>query len=212
MHVLSGTKKGHKIITPNTKFRPTQSKVRDAFFNAVKIEGKTFLDLCAGSGAMGLEALSRGAKHATSIDIDILAIKSMYANYKKIFDGQESHYIIKKISSDDFVKRTKENYDAIFIDPPYFATVYEKIIKTIFERNILNENGVVVSEISTEFYNKASFYQNYEHTVRKYGTTILVFMNDNACSNNNSTDDNDNSHDKISDCSDRDNNNSLNNN
>ncbi len=175
MHILSGSKKGHKIITPNTKFRPTQSKVRDAFFNAVGIEGKTFLDLCAGSGAMGLEALSRGANHVTSIDIDILAIKSMYANYKKIFEGQ-NNYIIKKISSDDFVKRTKEKYDAIFIDPPYFANVYEKIITTIFERNILNENGVVVSEISTEYYSKAAFYKKYKHEIRKYGTTMLIFM------------------------------------
>ncbi len=184
MHILSGTKKGHKIITPNTKFRPTQSKVRDAFFNAVNINGKTFLDLCAGSGAMGLEALSRGASYSTSIDIDILAIKAMYANYKKIFEGQDN-YIVKKISSDDFVKRTKENYDAIFIDPPYFAAVYEKIIKTIFERNVLNKDGVLVSEISTEYYAKASFFQNYKHTVRKYGTTILIFMDNESTNNKN---------------------------
>ncbi len=188
MHILSGTKKGHKIIAPNTKFRPTQSKVRDAFFNAANIEGKKFLDLCAGSGAMGLEALSRGAIHATSIDIDILAIKAMYANYKKIFEGQDDKYIIKKISSDDFVKRTKERYDAIFIDPPYFAAVYEKIIKTIFERNVLNENGILVSEISSEYYAKASFYKEYEHTVRRYGTTMLVFMNNESANDNENKD------------------------
>ena len=81
MYIISGNKKGRKIITPKRDFRPTQGKVREAFFNIVDIENKTFLDLCSGSGVMGFEALSRNAKHATLIEIDREAVKTIFSNY-----------------------------------------------------------------------------------------------------------------------------------
>ena len=177
MNIISGTKKGHKIISPNTKFRPTQSKVRSAFFNTVNMEGKSFLDLCSGSGAMSLEALSRGASNVVSVDIERLSIKAIFENYKKIFPENEN-YIIKRMSLDDFVKRTKDKYDVIFIDPPYFSNLYEKTIKIIFEKELLNENGIIVAEMAIEYLSKTTFHKKYNHEIRRYGTTILLFIND----------------------------------
>ncbi len=177
MNIISGSKKGHKIIAPNTNFRPTQSKVRSAFFNIVNVEGKSFLDLCAASAAMSLEALSLGASQTTSIDIDSNAIKTMFKNFKNIYP-QNNNYIIKKYCANDFVKRTKEHYDIIFFDPPYFANLYEKVIKTIFDRQLLNDGGTFVAETSIEYYTKSkqTLYDNYKHSIRKYGTTVLVIF------------------------------------
>ena len=87
MHIISGNKKGRKILTPKRDFRPTQAKVREAFFNIVDIEGKTLLDLCSGSGAIGFEGLSRNAKYAVFIEIDREAVKTIFENAKIIFEN-----------------------------------------------------------------------------------------------------------------------------
>lgn len=184
MYIISGNKKGRKIITPKRDFRPTQGKVREAFFNIVDIENKTFLDLCSGSGVMGFEALSRNAKHATLIEIDREAVKTIFINAKEIFGNDENLYKIKRISADDYVKKTNDKFDIIYLDPPYHSKIYFDVIKNIIERRILNDNGLFASEFGADYYKKfledeafqdiVKDVMNYE--VKCYGESILVIF------------------------------------
>ena len=136
MHIISGYKKNKKIITPKRDFRPTQSKVREALFNIIEVKDKIFLDLCSGSGAIGFEALSREAKYCIFIEIDREAIKNIFTNAKNIFEDESEKYKIKRISAEDFAKRTNEKFDIIYFDPPYNSKIYNSVISLIIERNL----------------------------------------------------------------------------
>ncbi|ACN84540.1 16S rRNA (guanine(966)-N(2))-methyltransferase RsmD [Brachyspira hyodysenteriae] len=184
MHIISGNKKGRKIITPKRDFRPTQGKVKEAFFNIIDIENKTFLDLCSGSGAMGFEALSRNAKFAAFIEIDREAIKTIFSNAKAIFNDNENIYKIKRVSAEDYVKKTNDKFDVIYLDPPYHSKIYFDVINNIIKRNILNDNGVLAAEFGADYYKK--FLENeelkniisgiMEYDIKTYGESVLIIF------------------------------------
>lgn len=183
MYIISGSKKGRKIITPKRDFRPTQSKVREAFFNIVNIEDKTFLDLCSGSGAMGFEALSRNARYAAFIEIDRDAVKTIFMNAKSIYDDNKL-YKIKRVSAVDYVKKTDDKFDIIYLDPPYHSKIYLDVINHIVNRNILNENGIFAAEFGLDYYKK--FLENeefkniisdiMEYDIKTYGESVLIIF------------------------------------
>lgn len=175
MHIISGKKKGKKIISPNIYFRPTQSKLKEALFNIINVSGKTFLDLCAGSGAVGLEALSRGANHVTFVDIERESIKTLFKNAKSIF-GNSDIYQIKRISAVDYIKNTDGHFDIIYLDPPYDSNIYREIIYNVINRNLINNGGVLVAETSLNSYKKFSFLKPTNYDFRKYGESVLLFF------------------------------------
>ncbi|WP_295155397.1 16S rRNA (guanine(966)-N(2))-methyltransferase RsmD [uncultured Brachyspira sp.] len=184
MHIISGNKKGRKIITPKRDFRPTQSKVREAFFNIVDAGDKVFLDLCSGSGAMGFEALSRNAKYAVMIEIDRDAVKTIFLNAKNIFKDDKTLYKIKRISAFDYVKKTNDKFDIIYLDPPYHSKIYFDIINCILSKNILNENGILTAEFGLDYYKK--FLEDkslndiingiMKYDIKIYGESVLVIF------------------------------------
>lgn len=178
MYIISGYKKNKKIITPKRDFRPTQAKVREALFNIIDIQNKTLLDLCAGSGAIAFEALSRGARFATLVEIDREAIKSIFQNAKSIYSDEENKYKIKRIATEDFVKRTDEKFDIIYLDPPYHSKIYNNTVSTIINRELLNDNGILIVELGLDYYK--NFLENYkeklEYDVRIYGECVLVIF------------------------------------
>ncbi|WP_300370373.1 16S rRNA (guanine(966)-N(2))-methyltransferase RsmD [Brachyspira sp.] len=184
MYIISGNKKGRKIITPKRDFRPTQSKVREAFFNIVDAKDKVFLDLCSGSGAMGFEALSRNAKHVTMIEIDKDAVKTIFLNAKNIFENDDTLYKIKRISAFDYVKKTNDKFDIIYLDPPYHSKIYLDTINSIVSKNILNENGILTAEFGLDYYKKFLENENFndiicgimKYDVKIYGESVLVIF------------------------------------
>lgn len=184
MHIIAGNKKGRKIITPKRDFRPTQGKVREAFFNIVNIEDKSFLDLCSGSGIMGFEALSRNAKYAVLIEIDREAVKTIFANAKTIFDNDTSLYKIKRVSADDYVRKTDEKFDIIYLDPPYHSNIYFDVLSSIVERKILNEGGILALEFGADYYKKFLEREDFinlikdkmHYEIKSYGESILVIF------------------------------------
>ena len=129
MIITSGKYKGRKIqVPPESITRPTLSKVRMAVFNTlqavINFEGKSFLDMYAGSGIMGLEALSRGFEKAVAIEKNpkvVGVLKTKFDSRPKLYVG-DSLNIINKI--DDF-------FDVVYIDPPYFAGIYEKSLQAL---------------------------------------------------------------------------------
>ena len=184
MHIISGNKKGRKILTPKRDFRPTQAKVREAFFNIVDIEGKTLLDICSGSGAIGFEGLSRNAQYAVFIEIDREAVKTIFENAKIIFENYNDICKIKRVSADDYVKKTNDKFDIIYFDPPYHSKIYLDVISFVIERKLLNDNGIFAAEFGADYYKKFledEAFKNIikdkmEYDIKSYGESILIIF------------------------------------
>jgi len=168
MHIIGGKYKGKKLKFPKDKqCRPTQQRVREAVFNILqdKVVGAGFLDLCCGTGAMGLEALSRGAKSVTLVDKNITFSKK---NFQEI----EDRYDIVKADIRQFLKKQKESYNIVFFDPPWDQfELYSYSLNAMFESDILLPKGVLVYEhrkgieLTPQIQNHQKQYQ--------YGDTLL---------------------------------------
>lgn len=145
MRIISGKYKGKKLNGFNIDgTRPTMDRVKESLFAMIQnhINGSIVLDLFAGSGALGLEAISNGAKKCYLIDNNQIAIKTIKENSINI---KEDINIIN-IDYKKFLKETKEKFDIIFLDPPYQSNQLNKALKIIEERNLLNENGIIICE------------------------------------------------------------------
>lgn len=145
MHIISGKYRGKKLKGFEVDgTRPTMDRVKESLFGMIQsyVGDSRVLDLFAGSGALGLEAISNGAKEAYLVDNNIEAIKVIRDNIKNMDDD------IKVIKSDykKFLKETDEKFDIIFLDPPYRKGLMGKALRVIEERDLLNEGGLVVCE------------------------------------------------------------------
>lgn len=183
MKIIAGNHRGRKLKTLATDdTRPTSSKIRGAIFNALGqfFRSGTVLDLFSGSGAMAIEAISRGCEYADCIDKNKAACKVIGENVSMIGLSEQ----IKVHCTDylTFLKRTTKTYDYIFLDPPYRMKVLEEIIIQIKERNLLNPDGKIVLEFSNKIYTEAelSFLTVYEVVFnRRYDATQVVILSNN---------------------------------
>ena len=118
MRIVAGSAKGARIFAPKGRdTRPTSDRVREAVFAIVaSVEGMTVLDLFAGSGALGLEALSRGAASATFVESDRAALEAIDRNLEKL--GLQGARIVRG-DAVEYLAKTSDRYDVVFIDPPY---------------------------------------------------------------------------------------------
>ena len=147
MKVITGFAKGRSLITPEgLDTRPTADRIKQSVFNSIQfdIEGRRVLDLFAGSGALGIEALSRYAKKCTFVDLNPKAIEVIRSNLKKTPFGDKAKAILS--DSIEFLKKTEDKYDLVFLDPPYSAGLYDEALKIISERQLLNKEALVVAE------------------------------------------------------------------
>ena len=145
MRIISGKYKGKKLNGFNIEgTRPTMDRVKESLFGMIQtyIHGSIVLDLFAGSGALGLEAVSNGAKECYLIDNNIEAIKTIKENSQNF---EETLNIIH-IDYKKFLKTTDKKFDIIFLDPPYKENQLDKSLRIIEERDLLNENGIVICE------------------------------------------------------------------
>ena len=145
MRIIAGSAKGHKIFAPKGKtIRPTIDRVRESLFNILQpiiFEAKV-LDLFAGTGAFGIEALSRGAKHVTFVDHWLPAINSIKRNLNETkLDAFASIYYQDSIC---FLKKNINRYDIIFVDPPYNTDLALAVLNYLLDK--LTSNGIVVVE------------------------------------------------------------------
>jgi 16S rRNA (guanine966-N2)-methyltransferase len=150
MRIIAGTFKGRNLKSPpSMNVRPTSDRLRETLFNVIapRIEGVRFLDLCAGSGAVGIEALSRGASYATFIDRSRRSCKLIEANIQLCRIPEEQHEIYSS-EAGEFLRQTKaEPWDIVFFDPPYKED-YLKILEFLGSNTskLLTDNGLVVVE------------------------------------------------------------------
>lgn len=149
MIITAGIYKGSKVKAPDEKIvRPTLSKVRESIFNVLfsmmDFEEKSFLDMFAGSGIMGLEALSRGFGRVLALEKNPKVVRILKENYENI--KLKPNLIV----GDSLKQKINEKFDVIYIDPPYYSGIYEQSLKRIEENSLLNEGGVIILEHVTE--------------------------------------------------------------
>lgn len=145
MRIIGGTKKGHKIVGPPQVeiegLKPMPDRVREAIFNILGswVAGKNVLDLYAGTGAVGLEAMSRGAKKVTFVELSFRTVELIEENRDKL--GFEAEVYQRDVKS--FMRGDREKYDLIFITPPHAEIDFE-VARLAGKR--LNKGGVIVQE------------------------------------------------------------------
>ena len=147
MRVISGSARGKKLLcAEGLDVRPTLDRVKESIFNMIAFDlpEKNVLDLFSGSGALGIEALSRGAQSCTFIDKSAQSVNITKKNLEAthLLDSAS----VLNCDSIDFLKNTDKKFDIIFIDPPYESDLYEKSLNAIKESGILADDGFIVLE------------------------------------------------------------------
>jgi 16S rRNA (guanine966-N2)-methyltransferase len=157
--------------------RPTASRVREAVFNIWQFEiaGCRWLDLCAGTGAMGAEALCRGAAVVVGIEQAGRACNVIGQNWKKLARPQQQVQILQMDALRGLAQLAGQQFDRIYFDPPYACDFYDGVIEAIATHHILRSNGVLAVE-HHKFKHLPQTAGNLEAVqTRKYGTTALTF-------------------------------------
>ena len=177
MRIISGKYKGKRLIAPkNLPVRPTADMQKEALFNILSnryyFETLRVLDLFSGTGNIAFEFASRGSTDITAVDAHYACVSYI----KKI--TEELHFSISTIKSDvfQFLKRTPQQYDLIFADPPYNLKQeqFEKIIQITFERDLLNKDKglLIVEHASKTDLSRLQFFKE----SRKYGGSVFSFF------------------------------------
>jgi 16S rRNA (guanine(966)-N(2))-methyltransferase RsmD len=182
MRIISGKYRGRKLKSPpSLKTRPTSDRLRETLFNilAPRIEGARFLDLCAGSGGVGIEALSRGAAHVTFVDHSRQMYALIESNLKILSaDGDEVEVVSKEALGflRKHAKGEAEPFDIVFFDPPY-ETDYEDVLNDLGEytTQLLTKEGVVIVEHSRKKVPQDEFGVLQRYRLVKQGDSCLSF-------------------------------------
>lgn len=151
MRVITGTARGRKLgELKGMDTRPTTDQVKESMFNILQfdIEGRRVLDLFAGTGQLGIEALSRGAASCTFVDQRREAVNLIRSNLKLCALSERARVVQGEALG--YLSMAREQYHLIFLDPPYHMDLLENAIKKIAEIDILTENGIIICESPAE--------------------------------------------------------------
>jgi 16S rRNA (guanine966-N2)-methyltransferase len=180
MRVTGGIGRGRRLKVPTgSRVRPTSDKVKQALFNILgdRTEGSLFLDLFAGAGGIGIEALSRGAARVTFVDASRDALKVIKQNIEQMGFKDRAEVVLSKAES--FLKKQTGQYDIVFLDPPY-ADEMQPLLELITGAEILKPESIVIAEHfkkqpSPEHAGKLTLCRQ-----AKYGDTMLAFYKQEA--------------------------------
>jgi len=175
MRLSGGERLGQRVTAPKgRRTRPTSSKVREALFTMLgkRIDGARVLDLFAGSGTLGFEAMSRGAGSVVFIDNDAAAVMSIRRNAVRLLDDP-GRWRIMPMTASRALRTLRGSFDIVFVDPPYARPATEELT-LLMQRGLLSEHGIVVWEHATasDVNVPASMRVVKEAT---YGSTSLTF-------------------------------------
>ncbi len=175
MRVTGGIGRGQRLKVPRgSRVRPTSDKVKQALFNILgdKVLNSVFLDLFAGAGGIGIEALSRGADSAVFVDASPESLKMVKQNIEQTGFGEKARAVLSK--AEVFLKKTSGPYDIVFLDPPY-ADDMLPLLTLLAESGVLKADSIVIAEhfkkqLSPDRAGVLSLYRE-----AKYGDTVLAF-------------------------------------
>ncbi len=175
MRVISGKIRGKKLYSlEGDNTRPTTDRVKENIFNIIAgyVQGAFVLDLFAGSGALGIEALSRGADYCDFVEISSSAMAIVKKNLGEMPFGESAVCTLCDFSA--FLEKTEKRYDIIFLDPPYSSGYYEKALDIIKKRGLLNDGGIIVLEKDAAQREEYPFFEILKE--RKYGQTSVLIL------------------------------------
>ena len=175
MRVITGKARGVNLKTPDgMQTRPTADRVKEALFSIINfdIPNADVLDLFGGTGQLGIEALSRGAKESVFVDAQKSACTLIRENLKRT--GLEEGAQVVCSDYADFLKKSVKSYDIILLDPPYAEKILENALKLITEIDILQSGGIIVTERPVEKNLELSFPGYSRSKDYKYASTVLT--------------------------------------
>lgn len=191
MRVISGTAKGRTLKSPGAATRPITDRAKESLFNILgaSVIDANVLDLFAGAGSVGIEALSRGARHATLVELDREALQAIRKNLE--LTRLEDRATIVREDVFKFIRRASANagsplnpplqrgvggiYDLIYIAPPQYHELWLETLKTLDGRSLVSDQGVVVAQIHPKEFRSRDFQEFVLTDQRKYGSTMLCF-------------------------------------
>jgi 16S rRNA (guanine966-N2)-methyltransferase len=187
MRIISGRFKGIDIISPpkSLSLRPTSDKVREAIFDIIRFEitDAMFLDLFAGSGAMGIEAISEGAKFSVFVEKNPIAVKTTRANIRRFNIEDQTlvieYDVLRFLQTARSLGDIKENFNIVFLDPPYASRLATQTLIALADFPYLDKNSIVIAEHSREevldeIYKGKFTLKKFEG--KKYGTIIVSYF------------------------------------
>ncbi|MDR5658308.1 16S rRNA (guanine(966)-N(2))-methyltransferase RsmD [Serpentinicella sp. ANB-PHB4] len=180
MRVIAGTARGIQLITPNdNEIRPTKDRTKEALFSAIHnyLYGKNVLDLFAGTGSLGIEALSRGARKCYFVDNRKESLDLVHENLKKsklTSDGQvllmSASQAISKLSSDGI------QFDIVFLDPPYSKDILNNILSQISIEKLVHPDSIVIAEHEADIELDEEIEMLTKFKTKKYGKSEISFF------------------------------------
>ena len=184
MRIIGGKYKGSKLIPPDgSKIRPTSDRLKESLFSIISsnkyminIESCNVLDICSGTGSLGIEALSRGAISVYFIDKDHSSINLVHKNISKLKINEQINNNIKIIKDEATraLKNIKKIFQIILIDPPYNTNITEECLFKLKEFNLINQDSYIFAESSKT---ETLDYEGYEIVdIKKYGNSKLTIL------------------------------------
>ena len=174
MRVITGSARGRKLKTPQgMDVRPTTDSVKEAIFYIIQfdVEGRRVLDLFAGTGQMGIEALSRGAKECVFVDSSRQALNIVKENLKicnlqgTVISGDAVSYLSRG-----------ESFDLVFMDPPYDTDLYERCLEALCRFDILSDGGIIICESRQDRTIPGTFLDDYSMKQYRYGKIKITVL------------------------------------
>ena len=175
MRVVAGTARGTVLKTPEGILtRPTADRVKEAVFSILHfdVQDALVLDLFGGTGQLGIEALSRGAKKAVFVDQQARACELIKENLRRTKFTQQASVVRGDYL--EYLRRTKEKFDIILLDPPYAENFLENALNCIAEIDILRDNGIIVTERPLEKTLEVRMTGFVRSRDYKYGKTLIT--------------------------------------
>ncbi|MFN8448575.1 MAG: 16S rRNA (guanine(966)-N(2))-methyltransferase RsmD [Anaerolineae bacterium] len=178
IRVIAGTAKGRRLkLVPGDSTRPIMDRVKESLFNIIgrSILDASFLDLFAGTGSVGIEALSRGASYALLTDIDVLAIQTIKDNLK--LTGFSVRAAVRKIDAFSLLRQKPDRaYEFIYIAPPQYKAMWSAALLGVEQnRGWLHPDGSVIVQIDPTEYAPVELNHFALYDERRYGNTLLLF-------------------------------------
>ena len=173
MRVISGTARGTKLESlEGLSTRPTIDRVKEGIFSSIQfsVPGARVLDLFAGSGQMGIECLSRGAAHGVFVDSNRDAVNIVIRNVKacSLFDKAR----VVNMSAQDFLRTTKDEFDLVFLDPPYSMGILDEIMEKVYQ--ITAPGGIIMAESELGWSLKKEIPGLVQKKQYKYGKVLVT--------------------------------------
>lgn len=181
MRVVAGKARSLQLMTvPGTEVRPTTDRIKETLFNMIanEVPGSRFLDLFAGSGSIGIEALSRGAEHAVFVDKNRAAIQCIRKNLDHVKMSTDASVLqMDVMAAIAQLEQKKERFDVVFMDPPYDCLLEKDVLLRLADSDLVSEDSLIIVEASlaTEF----DYLEQLGYYIRKdkvYKTNRHVFI------------------------------------